>query len=44
MMTHILMSRFKENTARQKTCFLKEPIENADLHKAILNKTMTTNK
>ena len=26
----------------KKTSFLKETVENADLHKAVLNKTMTT--
>ena len=41
-MTHILMSRFNESTERRKTSFLKESIENTDLHKAILKKTMTT--
>ena len=40
-MTHILMSWFKESTDRRKTSFLKETVENADLHKAVLNKTMT---
>ena len=42
MMMHILMSRFKEGTEKWKGSFLKETLENADLHKAILNKTMTT--
>ena len=41
MMTHILMSRFRESTGRRKTSFLKETVENADLHKAVLSKTMT---
>ena len=41
MMTHILMSWFKESTERRTTSFLKETVENADLHKAVLNKTMT---
>ena len=36
------MSWFKESTERRETCFLKEPVENADLHKAVLNKTITT--
>ena len=27
---------------KQKTSFLKETVENADLHKAVLNKAMTT--
>ena len=31
-----------ENTERQKTDFLKETVENADLLKAVLKKTMTT--
>ena len=38
MMTHIFMSWFKESTERLKTSFLKEFVENADLHKAALNK------
>ena len=42
MMTHILMSRFKESTERQKASFLKETVENAGLHIAVLNKAMTT--
>ena len=42
MMTHILMSWFKESTERRKTRFVKETLENVDLHKAVLNKTMTT--
>ena len=42
MMTHILMSWFKESTERRKTNFLKETVENADLNKAVLNKTMVT--
>ena len=29
-------------TERQKTSFLKETVENADVHKAVLQKTMTT--
>ena len=42
MMTQILMPWFKESTERQKTSFLNETVENADVHKAVLNKTMTT--
>ena len=42
MMTHILMFWFKESTERWKTNFLKEIVENADVHKAVLKKTMTT--
>ena len=42
MMTHILMSWFTKSTERRKTSFLKETVENADLHKAALKKTMTT--
>ena len=42
MMTHILMSLFKESTERWKTRFLKESVENADLYKATLKKTMTS--
>ena len=41
-MTHNLMSSFKERTERRKTCLLKETVENAGLHKAVLSKTMTT--
>ena len=42
MMTQILMSWLKESTERQKkNGFLKETVENADLHEAVLNKTMT---
>ena len=41
-MTNILMSWFKEGTEKWKTCFLKETVENADLQKAVLKKTMTT--
>ena len=40
MMTHILMSCFKESTERQS--FQKETVENADLHEAVLSKTMIT--
>ena len=36
------MPWFKESTERRKTSFLKETVENADLHKAALNKIMTT--
>ena len=42
MMTHNLMPWFKESTEKRKTSFLKETVENADLHKAVLSKTMTT--
>ena len=31
-----------ERTERRKTSFPKETVENADLHKAVLSKTMTT--
>ena len=41
-MTPVLMPLFKEGTERRKTSFLKETEENADLHKAVLNKTQTT--
>ena len=41
MMTYILMSWFTERTYRQKNSFLKETVVNEDLHKALLNKTMT---
>ena len=30
------MSCFKESTKKRKTSFLKEIVENADLHKAVL--------
>ena len=36
------MSWFKEGTERWKTSFLKETVENANLHKAALKKTMAT--
>ena len=36
------MSWFKESTERRKTCFLKESVENTDLHKAVLSKTITS--
>ena len=42
MMAHILMSWFKERTERRKTRIVKETEENEDLHKVVLNKTMTT--
>ena len=42
MMTHILLSWFKESTEGRKASFLKEIVENTDLHKAIFNNTMTT--
>ena len=42
MMTHILMSWFNETKETGKTNFLKETVENADLNKAVLNKTITT--
>ena len=42
MMTHVFMSWFKKITERRETGFLKETVENADLHKAVLNKIMTT--
>ena len=42
MMTHILMSWFKESTERQKTRFVKKTVENVDLHKAVSKKSMTT--
>ena len=42
MKTHIIMSWFKESTERRKLSFLKETVENVDLHKAVLNKAMTT--
>ena len=42
MMTHIIMSWFKESTERRKLGFLKETVENANLHKVALNKAMAT--
>ena len=33
--------QIKEITERRKPRFLKETVENADLYKAVLNKTMT---
>ena len=36
------MSWFKEGTEKWKTNFLKETVETADLHKAVLKKSMTT--
>ena len=42
MMTHVIMSWFKESTERRKPSFLKETVENADLHKVVLNKAFTT--
>ena len=45
MMTHfnVLIQRkhIKTKTKIKKTSFLKETIENVDLHNAVLNKTMT---
>ena len=39
-MTQIFKSWFKENTERQKEL----TVENADIHKAVLNKTITIYK
>ena len=41
-MMHISKTCFKESTERRKPRFLKETEENADLYKAVLNKTLTT--
>ena len=41
-MTHILISWFKESIERRKISHLEENVENADQHKAVLSKTMTT--
>ena len=38
MMTYILMFWFKESSERRKTSFLKQIVENVDLHKAVLKK------
>ena len=43
-MTHILMFRFKESTERRKSSFLKETVENTDLQKAVLKKTILKQK
>ena len=37
---NVLIQRKHRKT--KKTSFLKKPVENADLHKSVLNKTMTT--
>ena len=37
---NVLIQRKHRKT--KKTSFLKETVENTDLHKAVLNKTMTT--
>ena len=42
MMTHFNVLIQRKHRKTKKTSFLKETVENADLHKAILNKTMTT--
>ena len=34
--------KVSQNTERRKTSFLKEQVENVNLHKSILNKIMTT--
>ena len=41
-MTHFNVLIQRKHRKTKKTSFLKETIENADLHKAVLNKTMTT--
>ena len=41
MMAHILMFFFQRKHRKRKPNFLKETVENADLHKAVLKKTMT---
>ena len=46
-MTHIkiIFARWlnsKKSTGRLKTSFLNQTVKNADLHKAVLNKKMTT--
>ena len=33
-----------KNPERQKTSFPKEPVKNADFHKPVLNKIMTTHE
>ena len=42
MMTQFQCLDSKKEQKDKKTSFLKETVENADLHKAVLNKTMTT--
>ena len=42
LMMHISKTWFKESTERRKPRFVKETGENADLCKAVLNKTLTT--
>ena len=42
MMTQCLDS--KKAQKDKKTSFLKETVESADLHKAVINKTMATHK
>ena len=39
-MRHFNVLIQRKHRKKKKTSFLKETIENADLHKAILNKTM----
>ena len=41
-MTHFNVLIQRKHRKTKKTSFLKETVENADLHKAVLNKTMTT--
>ena len=37
-----VLTQRKYRKAKKKNSFLKETVENADLHEAVLNKTMTT--
>ena len=43
----VTLNSFRHNAKsveKQKTSFPKEPVENADLYKPVLNKIMTTHK
>ena len=46
MMKHAYFNVFIQRKHRKtkKASFLKETVENADLHKTVLNKTMTSQK
>ena len=39
---HLTQTKNTESTKRQKTSFQTEIVENAELHKPVLNKIMTT--
>ena len=42
MKAHFNVFIQRKHRKAKKTSFLKETVENTDLHKAVLNKTMTT--